>query len=81
MTDDIELPDEHRDETDMIGLWIARFTDLPLSRPLTKWHLVESEIEERKVTKCGRQMGERKGTLLAPLMAAPTARVTCKGCA
>lgn len=64
----------------MIGLWVARFADDGYGNRLTKWHLVESEIADRKVTKCGRQMGERTGTVLAPLVAPPTSDVACKAC-
>lgn len=61
----------------MIGLWIARFTG---SRRITRWHLVESEIADRKVTKCGRQMGTIDGTSVAPLVAPPSTGVACTPC-
>lgn len=65
----------------MIGLWIARFTDKgDETRQLTQWHLVESEIADRKVTHCGRQMGDLPGTALAPVVAPPSLDVTCKRC-
>lgn len=65
----------------MLGLWIARFADYGHGRRLTLWHLVESEIADRKVTRCGKQMAAREGTVLAPLVAPPTADVTCFWCA
>lgn len=36
-----------------IGNWIARFHG---ERRLTDWHLVDSTIEDRAVTRCGREM-------------------------
>ena len=46
-----------------IGLWVARFKG---ERQITLWHLIESEIEDRVVTNCGRQMTRRsqRGMLL-----------------
>lgn len=64
----------------MIGLWVARFADEGDGGRRTKWHLVESEIEDRKVTKCGRQLGQRDGTVIAPLVAPPTAADACQRC-
>lgn len=68
----------------MLGLWIARFTNRGKEgtepRRLTLWHFVESEIEDRKVTACGRQMGDIEGTVLAPLVAPPTVHVACHAC-
>jgi hypothetical protein len=64
----------------MIGLWIARFADSGHGNRVTKWHLVQSEIMDRKVTKCGRQMGDIEDTVLAPLISQPTpACYWCKG--
>lgn len=39
--------------SDVIGQWCARFDG---DRQLTLWHKVESEIADRMVTKCGREM-------------------------
>lgn len=39
----------------MLGTWFARFRD---DVPLTKAHYCESEIQNRKVTTCGRQLAE-----------------------
>jgi hypothetical protein len=64
----------------LIGYWIARFSDRTETRQLTKWHLVESEITDRKVTKCGRQMGEIAGTAVAPVVTPPSLDVTCSRC-
>lgn len=61
----------------MIGLWICR---LQGTRAITKWHYVESEIQDRKVTRCGRQMDEIEGTALAPLITPPTIDAACKSC-
>jgi hypothetical protein len=61
------------------GQWVARFVQPgnPGDRPVTKAHLVESEIEDRAVTACGRQMHrERKRGVLFP---APDAE-TCSQC-
>lgn len=62
----------------MIGLWIARFADG--GNRLTLWHLVESEIANRKVTKCGRQMATNEGSVLAPLVAPPSSAEACFWC-
>lgn len=45
----------------MIGLWVARFRK---NVAITTGHYCESEIEDRKVTRCGRQMGKIDGTEL-----------------
>jgi hypothetical protein len=65
----------------MIGLWLARFADDGHGNRLTKWHLVESEIADRRITRCGREMGDIEGTVLAPLMAPPTQYEACYFCA
>lgn len=46
-----------------IGAWAARFLG---DRQVTTWHKVESEIDDRVVTRCGRQMHLRteRGHLL-----------------
>jgi hypothetical protein len=50
---------------DWIGLWIARGVDDGEATPeITKWHLCESVIADRKVTRCGREMGEIAGTYI-----------------
>ena len=64
----------------MIGLWIARFADQGHGKRLTLWHLVESEIADRKVTRCGRQMATTEGTVLAPLVAPPSSTQACFWC-
>lgn len=63
--------------TGLLGLWIARFSD---ATRLTQWHYVESEIAGRQITHCGRQLAERPGTALAPLVAPPSVDATCKRC-
>lgn len=60
-----------------VDLWIARFTD---GRRLTKWHLCETEIAERRYTRCGRVLLERPGTSLAPLVSPPSSDTTCQQC-
>lgn len=48
-----------------IGQWVARFAvrkDRSMGERLTRWHLVESVIAGREVTRCGRQLGDREGT-------------------
>jgi hypothetical protein len=47
---------------------------------MTLWHLVESEIADRKVVKCGRQMGDIARTSLAPQVTPPTADEACRDC-
>lgn len=77
----IVTPPIERSMTGLLGLWIARFTEAgPDSRRRTKWHFVESEIVDRKVTHCGRQLGHIEGTVLAPLTAPPSKEVTCSRC-
>lgn len=46
-----------------IGLWTARFAG---ERQVTLWHRVESEIADRLVTRCGRELPRRndRGLLL-----------------
>lgn len=61
----------------MIGLWIARYRD---NRRLTLFHLVESEIATRKVTRCGRQLDEIEGTALAPVQNPPSSEYACYHC-
>ena len=65
----------------MIGLWVARFVDRLDGALLTKFHYVESEIADRKVTHCGRQLGDIPGTVLAPLLKPSTTQDTCSDCA
>lgn len=55
----------------MIGAWVARFTDEELPERLTKDHLVESEIADRKVTRCGRQLAPIEDTLIVELVDSP----------
>jgi len=62
---------------ELIGLWMCR---LKADRRWTKWHLVESQIADRMVMRCGRQMGHIEGTVLAPLMAPPTDSEACYFC-
>jgi hypothetical protein len=47
----------------VIGSWTARFSG---ERQVTFWHYVESQIEDRLVTYCGRQLHRKtpKGILL-----------------
>lgn len=64
----------------MIGLWVARFGDEGHGKRLTLWHLVESEIADRKVTRCGRQLPTKEGTVLAPVQSPPTSTQACFWC-
>jgi len=60
----------------MIGQWVRRGAG--------KWHYVESEIEDRAVTHCGRQMHDqtRNGFRLAVMQkGAPMLGLLCVGCA
>lgn len=61
----------------MIGLWVGRFAG---DKRLTLWHLVESEIADRKVVRCGRQLREREGTVLAPVISPLTEGEACYAC-
>lgn len=64
--------------TDLISQWCARFRrDLQV----TRWHYIESQIEDRLITHCGRQMANRntKGYLLTDAAPAPTQK--CERCA
>jgi hypothetical protein len=59
--------------TDYIGEWVAR------DRPGSKQHIVESEITDRLVTRCGRQMKlEIGGRGLLLISGYPLCKV-CKG--
>lgn len=59
----------------MIGAWVARFRPDSTSRR-TRWHLVESEVAERVVTRCGREMNLRqRGGELRPQSAVADAPV------
>lgn len=50
----------------MIGAWVARWRERSSGlRIVTRYHLVESEIAGRQVTRCGRQLAPRDGTELA----------------
>ncbi len=58
----------------MIGSWIARFAHRESgSYRLTRWHYVESEIEDRAVTKCGRQLARNDTTSLITSAVVPGA--------
>ena len=63
----------------MIGLYVARFTDSDDPKRLTRYHFVESEIAERKVTHCGRQLGHIEGTVMAPVVTPPPGQ-GCERC-
>ena len=46
------------------GSWVARYKG---AEPISKAHLIESEIQDRVVTRCGRQMEpaiSEKGTTI-----------------
>jgi hypothetical protein len=49
----------------MIGQWVSRWSADGDAVRRTRWHLVESEIDDRKVVRCGRQMGFIASTELA----------------
>lgn len=70
-----------------IGTWVARFAyGARATRRVTRWHLVESEIADRKVTRCGRELGDRdpNSGLLSPervgLTAQPPEADRCRYC-
>ena len=73
--------------SDNLGAWVARFAilqDGTLGARLTQWHLVQSDIAGREITKCGRQLGTRDGTEVWPQANVPDAAVLgddrCKYC-
>ena len=49
----------------LIQTWVARYKG---AEPISKAHLIESEIQDRVVTRCGRQMepaiSSEKGTAI-----------------
>lgn len=47
----------------MKGQWAARFLD---GQRTTRWHAIESEIADRSITYCGREMKHRteRGVLM-----------------
>lgn len=59
----------------MIGSYVVRFRG---ARALTMAHLVESEIADRKVTRCGRQLGPKEGTTIE--VVEPTLHSRCWQC-
>jgi hypothetical protein len=63
--------------SEFIGLWMAR---LQGESRITKWHLIESTIADRQITRCGRELRHIDGTVLAPLMAPPTSTDACYFC-
>lgn len=70
-----------------IGTWIARFVyGAHATRRVTLWHMIESEIEDRKVTRCGRELGDRDpdSALFSPerlgLTAQPPEAQRCRYC-
>jgi hypothetical protein len=70
--------------TEWVGLWVARGVDSGADTPeITKWHLCESVIADRKVTRCGRQMGDIEGTYIVGWgqgVENLTAELRCKRC-
>ena len=62
--------------TSLIGLYTARYRG---ETRITQYHLIESLIADRRITHCGRQLGERDGTSLTVVVAPPAAE-TCKRC-
>jgi hypothetical protein len=66
-----------------IGQWVARFKvrkDGSIGERLTAWHLVESIIAGRAVTKCGRQLGDRPGTEVQAQADVPDANTLVDAC-
>jgi hypothetical protein len=65
------------------GTWIARFR--PEGGRRTSWHLVESDIASRVVTRCGREMNlsQRGGELRSQseVAEATVLEPQCKRCA
>jgi hypothetical protein len=69
--------------TEYQGSWVARFR--PEGGRRTSWHLVESDIASRVVTRCGREMNlSQRGGELRSQAEVPEATVLdpqCKVCA
>lgn len=64
--------------TDLIGVWTARFQG-EVQR--TRWHVIESEIADRLVTHCGRQLPHRNGNGLLLTDPSPPPTMKCERCA
>jgi hypothetical protein len=62
---------------DLIGFFVARFKG---EQRLTRYHLVESEIADRKITRCGRQLHHQEGTSLTVIVGPPPSDTGCKRC-
>jgi hypothetical protein len=62
-----------------IGAWVSRWTDAEPPAVRTKRHLVESDVAESVITRCGRRMAYRtsSGTLQVTSGAPET---TCRRC-
>lgn len=43
-----------------IGSWARRVDLGPPLRPVTLWHLIESEVSDRLVMRCGREMHHKR---------------------
>lgn len=66
-----------------IGQWVARFRTRHDGTPgerTTRWHLVESVIAGREVTKCGRQLGDKAGTTVEAQADVPQATTLDDAC-
>lgn len=63
---------------DTIGFWVARYRN---DTRLTLFHLVESEIADRKITRCGRQLHHQDGTSLNVIAGPPSEGKECSRCA
>lgn len=66
-----------------IGQWVRRITP---SQAITRWHLVESVIDDEPVTRCGRRLRARAGTALKAVDVMPLTRMIgqpqlCSRCA
>lgn len=59
------------------GQWCARYKD---GHRLTKYHFIESEIADREVTRCGRQMKTRAGTVMQIAIDIPVGEDACEIC-
>ena len=59
------------------GQWVARYKD---GHRVTKFHFVESEIADREITRCGRQMKARNGTVIQMSVDIPSGEDACSIC-
>lgn len=63
-----------------IGRWTRRITRPAIGYGVTLWHYVDSEIEDRSVTRCGRQMKQVTAGGSLEFRNSPGKFATCTKC-